>query len=68
MIPLVAASERGGAQTCAAYELTGAAVSGLNERDGGGSRPFAGVGVESGTPLERAAGAGESPVHKAAPG
>ncbi len=64
MIPLVAASERGGAQTFQAYELTGAAWRGLDERDGGGSRPLAWVSVESGTPLERAAGAGESPVHK----
>ena len=62
-IPRVAASERGGAQTGAANELVGAAVLGeerLHWR--GRPTPRCVVCHVSRTPLERAAGEGESPV------
>jgi hypothetical protein len=61
-MPSVAASERGGAQTAVAQEPAGAVAAGLNGAVGGGGSPFAADRSDSRTPLERAAGAGESPV------
>ena len=46
----------------AAHEPAGAAVVGLDGTRGGGGRRLACDGAVSRTPLERAAGEGESPV------
>ena len=64
-IPVVAASEPGGAQTGLAHEAAAAARPGLDAMPGGDSRPLAGGMRVSRTPLERATGAGESPVGEA---
>ena len=62
MIPLVAASERGGAQTCTAYEAAAAAVRGLDGVTGGLGRAFAYRLRRSRNLLERGSGEGERPV------
>ena len=62
MIPLVAASERGGAQTVGAAQPAGDAPAGLNERLGAGGSLLAGPPGWSRRPLERVTAGGESPV------
>jgi hypothetical protein len=61
-IPVVAASEPGGAQTLSAHEAAAAADGGLNETRGGPGRGLVGRHTRRRTPLERVTGGGESPV------
>ena len=62
MIPLVAASERGGAQTPLAAQPAGDASGGLDEWAGGGGSRLAARAPLSRRPLERVTAGGESPV------
>ena len=61
-MPGVAASETGGAQTGPVAQPAGDAGPGLDARVGGSGRALAEGPWRSRTPLERATGAGESPV------
>jgi hypothetical protein len=67
-MPPVAASERGGAETGAAQRACRRCRAGVGRAGRGGRQTPRPAARRSRTPLERAAGAGESPVGDAARG